>query len=116
PTPFRIVQQLLARLENSVTGDILVEELQVNVPADRRAQIAEAAKVLGAGIAAKMPYSKGVHPISNDPVELLINSTWRATLAVTGADGLPPIKSAGKVLLPEIALKLSLRSPPTADA
>jgi acetylornithine deacetylase/succinyl-diaminopimelate desuccinylase-like protein len=63
-----------------------------------------------------MPFSKGVQPISNDPVELLINSTWRATLAVTGADGLPPIKSAGNVLLPEIALKLSLRSPPTADA
>src|SRR5690606_18135983 len=48
-----------------------------------------------------------------DPVELLINSTWRATLAVTGADGLPPVQNAGNVLLPEITLKLSLRLPPT---
>ncbi len=46
-TPFRIAQQLIARLENPVTGDILVDELQVNVPPDRRVQIDVAAKVLG---------------------------------------------------------------------
>jgi acetylornithine deacetylase/succinyl-diaminopimelate desuccinylase-like protein len=114
-TPFRIVQQLLARLENAVTGDILLDELQVAIPADRRAQIATAAQVLGPAIAGKIPFSKGVQPVSNDPVELLINSTWRATLAITGADGLPPIKSAGNVLLPEVAFKLSLRLPPTSD-
>ena len=114
-TPFRIAEQLLTRLENAVTGDILLDELQVAIPADRRAQITHAAKVLGSAIAGKIPFSKGVQPVSNDPVELLINSTWRATLAVTGADGLPPIKSAGNVLLPELALKLSLRLPPTCD-
>jgi acetylornithine deacetylase/succinyl-diaminopimelate desuccinylase-like protein len=112
-TPFRIAEQLLARLENPVTGDLLLDELQVDVPADRRAQITDAAKVLGAGIAGKLPFAPGVQPLSNDPVELLINSTWRATLAVTGADGLPPLHSAGNVLLPELSLKLSLRLPPT---
>jgi acetylornithine deacetylase/succinyl-diaminopimelate desuccinylase-like protein len=54
--------------------------------------------------------------MSNDPAELITNSTWRATLAVTGADGLPPVSSAGNVLLPELAFKLSLRLPPTCDA
>lgn len=115
PTPFRIIQQLLSRLENPVTGDILLEELQVSLPADRRAQIQAAAQVLGSTIAGKLPFSKGVQPVSDDPVEQLINSTWRATLAVTGAEGLPPIKSAGNVLLPEVAVKLSLRLPPTCD-
>jgi acetylornithine deacetylase/succinyl-diaminopimelate desuccinylase-like protein len=114
-TPFRVAQQLLARLENAVTGDVLLEELQTDIPTDRRAQIAAAARVLGTGVAGKIPLSKGVHPVSNDPVELLINSTWRATLAVTGADGLPSIQSAGNVLLPEMVLKLSLRLPPTCD-
>jgi acetylornithine deacetylase/succinyl-diaminopimelate desuccinylase-like protein len=114
--PFRIAQQLLARLENAVTGDLLLDELHVTVPADRRAQITTAARVLGAEIAGKIPWAPGVQPVSNDPVELLINSTWRGTLVVTGADGLPPIKSAGNVLLPELVLKLSLRLPPTADA
>jgi acetylornithine deacetylase/succinyl-diaminopimelate desuccinylase-like protein len=114
-TPFRIAQQVLERLENPITGELLPDELQISVPPDRRAQIAAAAKVLGPAIARKVPFAKGVQPVSNDPVELLINSTWRATLAVTGADGLPPIQSAGNVLLPELALKLSLRLPPTCD-
>ena len=115
PTPFRIVQQLLARLENPVTGDLLLDELHVQVPKDRRAQIAKAAKVLGAAVAGKLPFAEGVQPVSNDPEELIINSTWRATLAVTGADGLPSVLSAGNVLLPELAFKLSLRLPPTCD-
>ena len=114
-TPFRVMQQLLARIENPVNGDILSEELQVGVPADRRAQINAAAKVLGDAVARKVPFAQGVQPLSNDPVELLINTTWRATLAVTGADGLPPMQNAGNVLLPEVGLKLSLRLPPTTD-
>jgi acetylornithine deacetylase/succinyl-diaminopimelate desuccinylase-like protein len=115
-TPFRLVQQLLARLESPVTGELLLDELMVNIPADRRTQIAAAAKVLGKEIAGKVPFLTGVQPISNDPVELLINSTWRATLAVTGADGLPSVQNAGNVLLPELAFKLSIRLPPTTDA
>jgi len=114
-TPFRVAQQLLARLENPVNGDVLIEDLQVSVPPDRRAQITAAAKVLGDAVARKVPFAPGVQPLSNDPTELLINTTWRATLAVTGADGLPPTQNAGNVLLPEVTLKLSLRLPPTTD-
>lgn len=116
PTPFRILEQLLARIENPVTGDLLLEELHVNMPRDRRAQAATAAQVLGDAVAGKLPWAQGVQPISNDPTELVINSTWRATLAVTGAEGLPALGSAGNVLLPEIACKLSLRLPPTCNA
>ena len=71
--------------------------------------------MLGTEVAGKVPFAKGVQPLSNDPVELLINSTWRATVAVTGADGLPAVGSAGNVLLPEITLKLSLRLAPTTN-
>jgi acetylornithine deacetylase/succinyl-diaminopimelate desuccinylase-like protein len=116
PTPFRILEQLLARIESPVTGDVLLEELHVSIPRDRRAQASAAAQVLGSAVADKLPWARGVHPVSNDPTELIINSTWRATLAVTGADGLPPVLSAGNVLLPELAVKLSLRLPPTCDA
>ncbi len=116
PTPFRILEQLLARLENPVTGELLLDELHVTLPADRRAQARAAARVLGAEVAGKIPWAQGVHALSNDPTELIINNTWRATLAVTGAEGLPPLQSAGNVLLPEVACKLSLRLPPTCDA
>ncbi|TLY61265.1 MAG: M20/M25/M40 family metallo-hydrolase [Gammaproteobacteria bacterium] len=116
PTAFRIVEQLLTRLENPVNGELLLDELQARIPKDRHAQAAAAAQVLGSAVAGKLPWAPGVQPVSNDPVELIINSTWRATLAVTGADGLPPVGSAGNVLLPELAFKLSLRLPPTCDA
>lgn len=115
PTPFRILQQLLARLENPITGDLLLDELHVTLPADRRAQASAAAQVLGKSVAGKLPWAPGVQPVSNDPAELIINSSWRGSLAVTGAEGLPTLESAGNVLLPELALKLSMRLPPTCD-
>jgi acetylornithine deacetylase/succinyl-diaminopimelate desuccinylase-like protein len=54
--------------------------------------------------------------VSNDPYELLLNNTWRPTLSVTGAEGLPESRSAGNVLRPYTTLKLSFRLPPTLDA
>ena len=115
PNPCRIVQQLLERLENPRDGALRPQALSVNVPADRLAQIRTAAGVLGDDVAGKLPWAQGVRAISDDPVELLINSTWKATLSVTGADGLPPTLSAGNVLLPALTVKLSLRLPPTCD-
>ncbi|HJS89737.1 MAG TPA: M20/M25/M40 family metallo-hydrolase [Steroidobacteraceae bacterium] len=115
PTPFRIVEQLLARLESPINGGLMLDELSVTIPKDRRAQIEAAARVLGESVAGKLPWASGVRAVSNDPVELLVNSTWKATLAVTGADGMPATISAGNVLLPAISLKLSLRLPPTCD-
>src|SRR5215475_1929051 len=66
PTPFRIVEQLLARIENAVTGDVLIDELQATIPKERLAQIATAAGVLGSSVSGKLPFAKGVRPVSND--------------------------------------------------
>jgi acetylornithine deacetylase/succinyl-diaminopimelate desuccinylase-like protein len=115
PAPFRLLQQLLARIENPATGDLTLDELKTAMPQDRYAQIAAAAQVLGTQILDKIPFAAGVRAVSADSVELLINNTWRPTLAVTGAEGLPSLGSAGNVLLPEISLKVSLRLPPTVD-
>lgn len=116
PTPFAIAQQLLARIEDPASSEMRLPELCVEIPGDRLAQIAAAAGVLGAGVASKLPWTRGAHAISRDPAVLIANNTWRATLAVTGADGLPPVATAGNVLLPVLAFKLSLRLPPTVDA
>ena len=115
-TPFRLLQQLLARVEDPATGEIRLPALHAEIPADRRAQIRNAARILGDEVAAKLPFAAGVRPVTNDPAELLTNSSWRPTLAVTGAEGLPALAAAGNVLLPEIAVKLSMRLPPTVDA
>jgi acetylornithine deacetylase/succinyl-diaminopimelate desuccinylase-like protein len=114
-TPFRLLAQLIARIEDPATGELLLEELHAEIPEDRRAQISGAAAVLGGQFLDKIPFAPGVRPVSADAAELLINNTWRPTLAVTGADGLPSLGAAGNVLLPEISLKISLRLPPTVE-
>jgi acetylornithine deacetylase/succinyl-diaminopimelate desuccinylase-like protein len=116
PAPFRIVEQLLGRIEDPATGDLLLNELRAPIPEDRQAQIRATARVLGTAVAGNLPWEKGVRALSQDPIELIANNTWRAALAVTGADGLPPVCSAGTVLLPELTVKLSVRLPPTCDA
>jgi acetylornithine deacetylase/succinyl-diaminopimelate desuccinylase-like protein len=115
PTPLRILSQLLARIESPVNGELLLDELRVPVPKDRLEQMRGAARVLKDTVAGKLPWAGGTQPVSNDPLELLVNTTWRGTLAVTGADGLPPVTSAGNVLLPALTFHLSLRLPPTCD-
>ena len=115
-SPFRILRGLLDRLENAHNGDLVLESLHVATPAHRVQEARAAAAVLGDEVAGKLPFADGVHPLSDDPTELLINSTWKPTLTITGAEGLPPIGNAGNVLLPRVALKLSLRLPPTLDA
>src|SRR5690606_29473373 len=47
---------------------------------------------------------------------MLLNRTWRPQLAITGAAGLPDLASAGNVLRPGTALRVSLRLPPGVDA
>ncbi|MBM5811782.1 MAG: M20/M25/M40 family metallo-hydrolase [Gammaproteobacteria bacterium] len=116
PAAFRIARTLLARLENDVTGDLLVDELYAEIPTERQAQARAAALVLGERVSSRLPFVAGVSPVSDSPFELLLNNTWRPTLAVTGAAGLPELRQAGNVLLPRVELKLSLRLPPGVDA
>jgi acetylornithine deacetylase/succinyl-diaminopimelate desuccinylase-like protein len=56
-----------------------------------------------------------MEPMGENSVERLLNRTWRPALSVTGIDGIPPLDSAGNVLRPHTALKLSMRLPPTLD-
>jgi acetylornithine deacetylase/succinyl-diaminopimelate desuccinylase-like protein len=116
PSVFRIARALLARVEDQVTGDLLLEELSVPIPPARIAQARAMTAVLGDEVWEKLPLADGVRPLSDSPLELAINNTWKPTLAVTGASGLPALENAGNVLLPRLELKLSFRLPPTADA
>ncbi len=111
-----VLRQLLRRLSNENNGDLELNELYVKIPDERREQAVAAAKVLGDTVAARMPFAPGVGPMSNDPLELLLNSTWKPTLVITGIDGLPAVGNAGNVLVPKVAVKLSFRLPPTCDA
>ncbi|MGV8921770.1 MAG: M20 family metallopeptidase [Thermomonas sp.] len=115
PSSFRIIRQLLSRIEDEATGRILIEDLHADIPAERRTQAAKVAEVLGTAVYDKFPFLPGMTPMDHDTTELVLNRTWRPALSITGVDGIPPLASAGNVLRPHTALKLSLRLPPTLD-
>ena len=115
PSSFRILRQLLSRLEDETTGEIRPSELHGQIPAERIAQAKVAAAALGDEVFAKFPFVDGMKPADPDLVELILNRTWRPELAVTGLAGAPEPVNAGNVLRPFTAAKLSLRLPPTAD-
>jgi acetylornithine deacetylase/succinyl-diaminopimelate desuccinylase-like protein len=115
PSSFRIARRLLDRLEDSATGRVLPAEFHAPIPAERVAQAQAAAAILGEQVVRKFPFAGATQPMSANPTEAVLNRTWRPALSVIGADGLPPIASAGNVLRPRTALKLSLRLPPTRD-
>ncbi|MFD3478241.1 M20/M25/M40 family metallo-hydrolase [Streptomyces sp. NPDC058695] len=116
PSSFRVLRQLLDRLEDGATGTLRPSALHCEVPDGRRAQTREAAALLGDQLWGRFDWSGDASPVSLDPAELLLNRAWRPSLEVTGADGLPPVATAGNVLRPHTRLKLSLRLPPTVDS
>ena len=115
PSSFRVARKLLDRLEDSATGWIIPSAFHAQIPAERVAQAAEAAAILGDIVFRKYPFAAGTRPMVDDAAEGLLNRTWRPALSVIGADGLPPIADAGNVLRPVTALELSLRLPPPVD-
>ena len=120
PSSFRILRQVLDRLEDSKTGRLLPESFHCEVPGDRLAQARTTAQILGDEVWKRFPWACGADggptlPTTTDPTEALLNRTWRPTLSVTGADGFPELKNAGNVLRPYTAFKLSLRLPPLID-
>ncbi|MEY3488240.1 MAG: hypothetical protein RL075_2245 [Pseudomonadota bacterium] len=124
PSSFRIMRQVLDRLEDSATGRLLPASFHCEVPADRLAQAQATAAILGDEIYKRFPWAhydcggatSFTLPTTTDPVEALLQRTWRPTLSVTGAEGFPALKDAGNVLRPYTAFKLSLRLPPLVDA
>jgi acetylornithine deacetylase/succinyl-diaminopimelate desuccinylase-like protein len=124
PSSFRIMRQVLDRLEDSKTGRLLPQSFHCEMPAERLAQAKATAAILGDEVYKRFPwahYDCGgstafALPTTTDPVQALVNRTWTPTLSVTGAEGFPSLQDAGNVLRPYTAFKLSLRLPPLVDA
>ncbi len=114
PSSFRIARHLLERIEDSATGRILLDDLHADIPADRVAQADATAAQFS--IDDHYPWHGSTRPMTTGTAEQLLARTWRPTLSVTGADGLPPSGRAGNVLRPFTELRLSFRLPPTCDA
>ncbi len=99
---------------------MLPSAFHCEVPPDRLRQARAAADTLGQEVWKRFPWACGADggaslPTTTDPVEALLNRTWRPTLSVTGVDGMPEVGNAGNVLRPYTAFKLSLRLPPLVN-
>jgi len=116
PSSFRIVRALLDRIEDTASGRILLKSLNAGIPEQRLEQNRATAAVLGNSVFERFAWAGDTQPLSPDPLELLLNNTWRPSLCVTGAAGIPNLDSAGNVLRPGTALKLSFRLPPSLPA
>ena len=124
PSSFRVLRQVLDRLEDSATGRLLPGIFHCDVPPERLAQARATADILGDEVYKRFPWAhydcggatQSVLPTTNDPLQALLNRTWMPTLSVTGAEGFPAMKDAGNVLRPFTAFKLSLRLPPLVEA
>jgi acetylornithine deacetylase/succinyl-diaminopimelate desuccinylase-like protein len=114
PSTFRIIRQLLDRIEDAETGRVLLPRLHVDIPPDRRAQIEETASEFTIGDHFPWVHDH-VQPMETDPVEQLLATTWRPTVSYIGSEGMPDVLMAGNVLRPQTTLQVSVRLPPTCD-
>ncbi|MEV4350291.1 M20/M25/M40 family metallo-hydrolase [Actinoplanes sp. NPDC049596] len=115
PDSFRIVRQLLERLEDATTGEIRLPEMNAPIPGHRRAEVA-ALTGLPDRQQPRYPLTAGTRQMSDEAVELILNNTWRPSLTVTAAAGLPEPAAAVPVVRQATSVRLSFRLPPTVKA
>jgi acetylornithine deacetylase/succinyl-diaminopimelate desuccinylase-like protein len=116
PSSFRILRQLLDRIEDSETGEILLPEFIAPIPEHHLAAAATLSRALSDPLSHHFPTTTGLELMGRDGAERLIRQSWSAALSVTGMEGLPAPADAGNVLRPSTTAKLSLRIPPSVDA
>ncbi|MCY3622028.1 MAG: M20/M25/M40 family metallo-hydrolase [Gammaproteobacteria bacterium] len=115
PSSFRLLRQLIERIENAVTGE-LVETLAVSIPDWARQQAEDVAATLGHLTIERFPWAGATNPGDASTADLVLANTWRSSLAVVGLGGAPALADAGNTLRPSTAAKLVFRLPPTLDA
>ncbi len=111
PSCFRLLRQLLSRIEDETNGQLLVDELFVDIPAQRLSQAELAAEILGESVHQKFPWANSQTAKSETSTyELLLNNNWRPALTVTGSDGMPALVNAGNTMLPSTSPELEASS------
>jgi len=116
PSSFRILRQLLDRVEDAATGDIVLPAFHGVIPEDHVEAASALAEEFGDVIARELPTLEGVQVMGDSAQDRILRRTWSPTLSVTGMGGIPSPESAGNVLRPFTTAVLSLRVPPNVNA
>lgn len=116
PSSFRVLRQLLDRLEDSNTGEVLVPEMQPDIPPAHRQAAHDIAEEFGEVISRELPMAEGVEIMGASAEERILRRNWYPTLSVIGMGGIPTPDIAGNVLRPFTTVVLSFRLPPNVDS
>lgn len=114
PSVMRIVRLLLARIEDPVTGHILLAE--ANPP------LSDELRAYARTVAEHSPnYLDLYHlpknlTVSGSLEEVVERNLVMAGLEVTGITGYPEARVSGNITVPSITLRLSMRIPPQVEA
>jgi acetylornithine deacetylase/succinyl-diaminopimelate desuccinylase-like protein len=115
PETFRIANSLLDRLEDTTTRRLPLFE--VEIPDSFKEEAKHIAELQGEDMYKPFKFLEGCKAMNQDDLaELYLNVNWRPSLAVTGADGMPPISKSGNVVRPSTTLRVSIRLPPGLDS
>ena len=113
---FRVLRQLLDRIEDPATGEIKLPELNHPIPPRIYEAVAKTVETIGAE-----KYLSGFSKheqtkfVSENVVENYLNGNFRPTLCIVGMAGLPDMANAGNVLRTHTEAKVSIRIPPGVD-
>jgi acetylornithine deacetylase/succinyl-diaminopimelate desuccinylase-like protein len=116
PSSFRILRQLLDRVEDASTGEVLLEELRCEIPERYVSDAAALAEEFGDIVAHELPTLDGLDLMGSSSGDRILRRTWFPTLSIVGMGGIPQPEVAGNVLRPSTTAVLSFRLPPTVDA
>ncbi len=115
PSAQHIMREFINRISEPGSGKILVEELYADIPQDIIESAQSVAKIIGDTKGHGLAFAQDVLPIHSDVASQIIANTYEPQLEIIGIDGVPAIKDAGNVLLPEVMYALSFRIPPGVD-
>lgn len=115
PDISRVLRLILNRIDDVNTGRVLIESCNAVIPQERVAALKDAAAALSTSVYEGIPLVPGAEPLSTDVTELLVNKTWRPAVSVIGVSGFPAAETAGNAMVPEITVRISVRTPPATD-
>jgi acetylornithine deacetylase/succinyl-diaminopimelate desuccinylase-like protein len=116
PSSFRVLRELLSRIEDETTGDIVLAELRAPIPELHREIAQKVAQEFPHAVRAELPITEGLELAGSSEADRLLGRAWRPTLCVTGIGGIPGSSDAGNVLRASTTAVLSVRLPPSLDA
>jgi acetylornithine deacetylase/succinyl-diaminopimelate desuccinylase-like protein len=116
PSSFRILRELLDRIEHPKTGTVLLHELHAQIPDSHLAAAAVVANDLGDPVAQDLPVVEGLQVLGRDGADRLLRRTWEPAVSVPGISGIPDVDHASSLLRPSTTARIGVRLPPTVDS